>query len=142
MASDQVRPLLCLRTISRERRGHHDRGEKVRLGSKAPQHRSPPTLLQRPLFNRGHLRKDTRYPKRPPRGQYSPTLGSKTPFYKHNLINMKELKDYSEVDLKALAYDQLATIEQAQNNLKLIHQELGRRRSQPETDAKNTDKTA
>jgi hypothetical protein len=55
---------------------------------------------------------------------------------------MKELKDYSEVDLKALAYDQLATIEQAQNNLKLIHQELGRRRSQPETDAKNTDKTA
>lgn len=40
---------------------------------------------------------------------------------------MKTIKDYSEVELKALAYEQITTIENAQNNLKTIHAELTER---------------
>lgn len=37
------------------------------------------------------------------------------------------MKDKTDIELKALAYDQLATIEMCQNNLKLINQELTER---------------
>ncbi len=37
----------------------------------------------------------------------------------------------SETELKALAYDQLAQIEQAQTNLKAINQQLVMKQSQP-----------
>jgi hypothetical protein len=43
----------------------------------------------------------------------------------------KQLKDFTEVELKALAYDNVAQLEQAQNNLKVINNELARRK-QPE----------
>lgn len=44
---------------------------------------------------------------------------------------MKGLKDYTETELKALAYDNFATVESSQNNLKLINEELARRQSAP-----------
>ncbi len=34
--------------------------------------------------------------------------------------------------LKALAYDQLATIENAQNNLKVVNEEIVKKQSQPQ----------
>lgn len=37
-------------------------------------------------------------------------------------------------ELKALAYDQLAIIEQTQNNLKLINQEILERQNAPKTE--------
>jgi len=37
---------------------------------------------------------------------------------------MKTIKDYTDVELKALAYDNLAQIEQGQTNLKAINAEL------------------
>ena len=42
---------------------------------------------------------------------------------------MKKLEEYSEVELKALAFEQLETIEMAQNNLKIINQERTKRNS-------------
>lgn len=43
----------------------------------------------------------------------------------------KTIKEIETMELKAIAYDQLATIEQAQNNLKAINQELASR-NQPQ----------
>lgn len=37
---------------------------------------------------------------------------------------MKELKDMSEIEIKALSYDQIAQIEQCKDNLKVLNQEL------------------
>lgn len=42
----------------------------------------------------------------------------------------KTIKDFSIVELKALAYDEIVKMEQAQNNIKVINQELVAR-SQP-----------
>jgi len=39
----------------------------------------------------------------------------------------RQLSEFQTVELKALAYDQLAQIEVAQNNLRAINQELSRR---------------
>ena len=39
----------------------------------------------------------------------------------------KQLSDLTTVELKALAYDQMAQIEFAQNNLRAINQELSKR---------------
>ncbi len=39
----------------------------------------------------------------------------------------KEIKDMSVVELKAIAFDVLAGIEQGQNNLRVINQELANR---------------
>ena len=40
---------------------------------------------------------------------------------------MKELKDYTDIELKALVYDNVAQIEKAQVNMKVINQELANR---------------
>ena len=40
---------------------------------------------------------------------------------------MKTIKDFTVVELKSMAYDALATIEQAQANIKAINQELAER---------------
>lgn len=40
----------------------------------------------------------------------------------------KQLKDYTDVELKALAYDVIANIERQQENLKIINQELASRK--------------
>ena len=40
---------------------------------------------------------------------------------------MKTIKDFTDVELKAVAYDNLATIEQSQANIKAISQELAER---------------
>ena len=37
---------------------------------------------------------------------------------------IKTIKDFTDVELKALAYDQIALIEQCQNNLKNINAEF------------------
>lgn len=47
---------------------------------------------------------------------------------------MKTIKDYTETELKAMAYDNLATIEQAQANIKAINQELSERAKKPVED--------
>ena len=39
----------------------------------------------------------------------------------------KELKDYTDVELKALAYDIIAQVQSLQNNLGVINQELANR---------------
>lgn len=44
------------------------------------------------------------------------------------------IKEMSINELKALAYDQLAIIEQTQNNLKLINQEILERQNAPKTE--------
>ena len=36
----------------------------------------------------------------------------------------KTIKDFSVTELKAMAFDQIISIEQSQNNLKVINQEL------------------
>lgn len=43
---------------------------------------------------------------------------------------MKKLEGYSEVELKAEVYDNLATIEQSQTNIKALNNELAKRQSQ------------
>lgn len=48
----------------------------------------------------------------------------------------KQLKDFSEVELKSFAYDHLANIENSQNAIKAINQELARRANEPKTEAK------
>lgn len=46
---------------------------------------------------------------------------------------MKELKDMSEVEIKAMSYENLVQIEQCQNNLKVLNQELvSRTKTKPE----------
>ncbi len=40
---------------------------------------------------------------------------------------MKQITEYSEIELKAMAYDQMATIERAQANFKIINEELTKR---------------
>lgn len=47
----------------------------------------------------------------------------------------KTIKDFSVVELKALAYDEIVKVEQAQNNIKVINQELIAR-SQPPVESK------
>ncbi len=42
---------------------------------------------------------------------------------------MKTLQDLTVLELKAVAYDAISTLEKTQNNLKLINQELGRRQA-------------
>lgn len=42
-------------------------------------------------------------------------------------IMEKRLQDLTDVELKALAYDQLAQLQQCQNNLNVINGELSRR---------------
>lgn len=49
---------------------------------------------------------------------------------------MKELKDYSELELKALVYDEMALIEISQNNIKIANQELQRRANLPKEEVK------
>lgn len=49
---------------------------------------------------------------------------------------MKELKDYSELELKALVYDEMARIEISQNNIKIANQELQRRANLPKEETK------
>jgi len=39
----------------------------------------------------------------------------------------KQLKDFTEVELKAIAYDNLVQLEQAQKNIKVINDELNSR---------------
>ena len=39
----------------------------------------------------------------------------------------KTIKDFTIIELKSMAYDALATIEQAQANIKAINQELAER---------------
>lgn len=39
----------------------------------------------------------------------------------------KQLSDLTVIELKALAYDQLAQLELSQNNLKILNQELSKR---------------
>lgn len=39
----------------------------------------------------------------------------------------RQLSDLTVVELKALAYDQMAQLEMAQNNLRVLNQELSRR---------------
>ena len=43
----------------------------------------------------------------------------------------KNLQTMSDIELKALAYDHLAQLQQTQNNLNMINQELARRAQQP-----------
>lgn len=43
----------------------------------------------------------------------------------------KTIKDFTDVELKAMAYDNLATIEQAQAVIKAINQELASRANTP-----------
>ena len=43
----------------------------------------------------------------------------------------KQISDFTTVELKALAYDQMAQIELAQNNLRIINQELSTRLNPP-----------
>ncbi len=43
----------------------------------------------------------------------------------------KQLSDFSITELKAIAYDQMALIEQCQTNLRSINQELGKRLQPP-----------
>ena len=51
-------------------------------------------------------------------------------------MNRKSIKDLSEVELKALAYDELAKIEMAQANLRSINLELSIRSKVPSGNGK------
>lgn len=42
-------------------------------------------------------------------------------------MEQKSISEFTLVELKALAYDQMAQIELSQNNLKIINQEFSRR---------------
>lgn len=46
---------------------------------------------------------------------------------KENSPEQKKVEDYSTIELKALVYDALATIEQNQTNIKIINEELKKR---------------
>lgn len=39
----------------------------------------------------------------------------------------KKLSDLTVIELKSLAYDELARVEQAQSNLRILNQEIGNR---------------
>jgi len=43
----------------------------------------------------------------------------------------KQLHEYTETELKAIAFDSMVLIEQNQNNVKIVNQELARRAEQP-----------
>jgi len=45
----------------------------------------------------------------------------------------KKLSEYSIIELKAMAYDQLAQIEFCQNTLKVINEELIKRSNNPQS---------
>jgi hypothetical protein len=45
--------------------------------------------------------------------------------------NQKQLSELTVTELKAIAYDQVAAGEMAQNNLRIINQELARRMGSP-----------
>ena len=45
----------------------------------------------------------------------------------------KSIKDLTEIELKAIAYDELAKLEVAQNNLKIINNELASRAEKTQT---------
>ena len=45
----------------------------------------------------------------------------------------KQLKDLTDVELKALAYDEMTKIQIAQNNLKFLHEELNNRIAQKQS---------
>jgi len=49
---------------------------------------------------------------------------------------MKELKDYSDIELKALVYDEMGKMEIAEKNIKIINSELQRRASLPKEETK------
>lgn len=50
---------------------------------------------------------------------------------------MKEIKDYTDTELKALAFDNLSQMEQCQVNIKVINEELKKRKEiTPETKKK------
>ena len=52
----------------------------------------------------------------------------------------KTIKDFSVTELKAMAFDQIVSIEQSQNNLKVINQELVSRQEKPvETTEESTE---
>lgn len=54
----------------------------------------------------------------------------------------KTIKDFTDTELKAFAYDNLATIEQSQANLKTINEELARRaKEQPVAEVLGDKKT-
>jgi len=42
-------------------------------------------------------------------------------------MEQKNITEYNIIELKAIAYDQIVAIEQAQTNLRLINQELQRK---------------
>lgn len=46
----------------------------------------------------------------------------------------KELKDFTDIELKSIAYDCLATIQNNQNTLNAINEELARRAQQPKSE--------
>ena len=48
----------------------------------------------------------------------------------------KKIEEFSEVELKAIWFDQLAIIEQAQTNISAIKKEFERRKPQPSTPEK------
>lgn len=48
----------------------------------------------------------------------------------------KKITDYTDTELKALAFDCMVSIEQQQNNIKVINQELTRRAEQPKEEPK------
>jgi len=45
-------------------------------------------------------------------------------------MEQKNITEYSIIELKSIAYDQIVLIEQSQTNLKTINQELQRRNQQ------------
>ena len=50
-------------------------------------------------------------------------------------MEQKKISDLTVVELKSIAYDQMAQIENAQNNLKAINQELSARLNPTQTQA-------
>jgi len=53
----------------------------------------------------------------------------------------KTLKDFSDTELKAICYDELAKLEQAQNNIKVINQELASRAQNTQPKSNMEDET-
>jgi len=59
-------------------------------------------------------------------------------------MEKKNITDFSVVELKSLAYDQLSIIESAQSNLRILNQEIAARLNppQPEPAAASQDPTS
>ena len=51
----------------------------------------------------------------------------------------KKIEELSEIELKAIWFDQLASIELAQNNISAIKKEFDRRKNQPTTEPKKAE---